>query len=195
MARAHTATIIQQPQLDFTAAAPPPPPQRRPLWQREGEELARILGERRATQTWLAHRIGVQRKNVSMWCRGFEFTRANQALAARALDLPDDHFGPIPPEQRLRGVAHRLLLERLERETREAFGRFLRESHVATALTPADLDVLRSIRFCDGTTWPTKAFYEAVAFALMGAIRRDEILEMARVNHALDEAIRRKVRR
>lgn len=167
---------------------------RAPLWTREGSELARILHERGISQTALAIRIGTQRKNVNRWCHGFEFAPPNQRVAARALDLPDDHFGRTPCPTQRAGLAERIQAERAEAETREAYGRFLRESKVADALTPADLAVLRSIRFPDESVRPTKAFFEAVSYALLGAIRRDEIVDVARENAALDEAIDRKRR-
>lgn len=164
-----------------------------PLWPQQGAELLRLLHERGISQSALAIRCGTQRKNVNRWTKGYEFTAGNQRLAARALDLPDDHFGR-PPQPRGR-LAERIVAERLEAETREAYGRFLRESRVSEALTPSDLAVLRSIQFPDESVRPTKAFFEAVAYALLGAIRRDEILEVARVNAELDAQIEAKQRK
>jgi hypothetical protein len=158
--------------------------------------LADLLHERGLGQTQFAESIGVKFHNIHRWIRGFEFTRFNQRLAARGLLLPDDHFGPQDsgprPSTRSDGVAHRLQMERHERDTREAFGRFLRESAVAASLAPADIAVLRSIRFTDDGLRPTKAFYEAVSFALKGAIRREEILPVAALNAALDATLARK---
>lgn len=159
-------------------------------WEPAGAELARLLAERRITQSALALQIGTRRKNVNRWCKGYEFTPANQRLAARALDLPDDHFGATHhPPKRGSQLADRLLAEQLDAETREAFGRFLRESKVAAAMTAEDLAILRSVRFPDRKVRPTKAFFEAMAYALLGAIRHDEVLDVAHVNAALDATL------
>lgn len=171
-------------------------PERTALWTREGAELSRLLAERNISQSAFALQCGKQRKNVNRWTKGYEFVPENQRLAARALGLPDVYFGQPGRSytQRVQG-AERFLTERLERETREAYGRFLRESRVSEALTPSDLAVLRSIQFPDESVRPTKAFYEAVAYALLGAIRRDEILEVARLNAELDAQIEAKQRK
>lgn len=149
-----------------------------PHWVKEGERLAAVLAARSIGQTEFAESIGRKFHTVHRWCKGFEFGPENQAIAALALDLPTDAFESD--------------LKRRERQTRAVLARFKERSSVAASLGEADWLVLRSIRFQDASLRPSVAFYEAVAWALKGAIRVDEIMTVAEENAALDEALAHK---
>jgi transcriptional regulator with XRE-family HTH domain len=149
-----------------------------PHWQREGARLAAILTERGIGQTEFAERLGRKFHNVHRWTRGYEFTPQNQAVAARELGLPPDAF---------QGVT-----QKRERHTRAVLAQFTARCPIAASLTEEEWHVLRSIRFHDATLRPSIAFFEAVSYALKGAIRIDEIQTVAEENAALDESLAHK---
>lgn len=162
------------------AAQTPEKPKRSPLWIEEGRRFAAILREKEIGQTEFASRIGRKFHNVHRWTRGYEFDADNQALAARELELPPDAFA-APNAGR-----HR------EREARVVLAQFQAEKPIAQSLSQAELAVLKSIRFHDAAPRPSVAFFEAVAFALKGAMGVDEIMSVAEENAALDEALSHK---
>lgn len=155
----------------------PKAPPRNPAWATEGARFAAVLEARGIRKSDFAEQIDALYRHVHRWTLGFEFTPDKQARAARGLGLADDAFSePDAAEQR-------------EAETRAVLAQFEREKAIASSLSPSDWRVLRSIRFFDSNLRPSVAFYEAVAYALKGAIRIDEIVSVARENAELDRTL------
>jgi hypothetical protein len=150
------------------------------MWQEQGKRFGDLLVERGIGKTNFAAEHGLAYYHVHRWTLGYAFGPENQAIAARGLNLPDNAF-ETPDEARTR-----------ELETRAVLKRFEREAPVAAALTEADWGVLRSIRFHDAALRPSIAFFTAVAFALKGAIRLDEVASVTAENAALDDALAHK---
>jgi hypothetical protein len=139
-----------------------------------------VLAERGIGKTEFAVRIGRKFHTVHRWCLGFEFGPDNQRTAAYALELAADAFeAPDAAKRR-------------ERHARGVLSRFRATRPVAAGLSDADWQVLRSIKFHDDGLQPTVAFYEAVSFALLGAIRVDEVMTVSAQNSALDESLSHK---
>jgi hypothetical protein len=153
---------------------------RLPLWLEEGERLAAILAERNIGKTAFAERLGRRFHTIHRWCSGYEFGPENQATAARELELPVDAFEAPNADKRR------------EKHTRKILATFKATRPVAAGLSDADWQVLKSIKFHDDGLRPTVAFFEAVAFALMGAIRVDEVMSIAADNLAIDETLSHK---
>lgn len=153
---------------------------RLPRWKQEGERLEAILIERKIGKTEFAESLGRKFHTVFRWTKGFEFGPKNQADAARQLDLPVDVF------------AAPNAVKRRERETRNVLAQFAETKPIAKSLTPDEWQVLRSVRFDGDRLRPSMAFFEAMAFALKGAIRFDEIDSVAEENAALDESLSHK---
>jgi hypothetical protein len=149
------------------------------MWLKEGERFASVLAERGIGKSEYAAQIEHEYYHVHRWTLGYAFGPDNQAIAARGLDLPDDAFA-APDDAAQRELETAAVLKRFEREP------------IASALTEADWNVIRSIRFHDAALRPSVAFYTAVAFALKGAIRVDEIAAVAAANAALDESLSHK---
>jgi hypothetical protein len=150
-----------------------------------GPLLKAILTERGIRPTDFARRIGRKYHNVARWFNDREFTPENRGLCTAELGLPLHTFGEAVAA---RGEDE----ERLVREAEVVFAAFLNSRPIAAALTAEDREVLESIRFAHKSIRPTVAFYEAVAFALRGAIRVDEILTVAEENARLDRALAHK---
>lgn len=149
------------------------------------ERLRRLLAERELGQTAFARIVEETTgtkcgfHNVHRWLNGKEFTARNQERAARALGLAADYFrAPNEAMQR-------------EREAREALEQFLATDY-GRSLTPPQVEVLKTVRFLDPRMRTTPAFYEALAAAVRGHIRMDEVLTVASDNAALDESLAHK---
>lgn len=153
---------------------------RSPLWREEGARFGAVLADRKIGKTAFGITLGRPFHTIHRWTKGFEFGPERQQEAAHALDLPSDAFVvPLAGQGR-------------ERHTRAVLARFRATRPLAASLDEAQWQVLRSIRFDEESLRPTVAFYETVAAALMGAIRVDEIVDVATENAALDDALAHK---
>jgi hypothetical protein len=151
-----------------------------PLWVDEGKRLAAELVKRGIGKTAFAEQLRCRFHTIHRWCTGFEFGPENQGIAARALGMAPDAFEA--PNA----------VKRREKHTRAVLAEFRDTRPIAARLSDADWHVLRSIRFHDEGLRPTVAFFEAVAFALAGAIPVDEVMSVAADNLAIDEALSHK---
>lgn len=153
--------------------------QRRAKWVAQGSRLEALLAERGIGKTRFAALLHTEYHKIHRWCLGFGFAREQQKRCAQALEVAEDAF-EAPDES-----------ERRELEGARVLKRFLREP-IAGALSPEDWRVLKSIRFHDAALRPSVAFYTAVAFALKGAIRVDEVAAVAAENAELDRQLAHK---
>jgi hypothetical protein len=161
---------------------------REPRWLVQGARFADALAKRDLKPADFARKHDVRYMYVNRWVRGFDFPPARQAFAATALGLAPNAFDPASEE--LREAAHTAqMLARREAEAAHVLEAFATTKPIAASLTPADWRILRSIRFLDATVRPSVAFFEAVAYALKGAIRVDEILTYASENDELDRTL------
>lgn len=147
--------------------------------------LARELKARKVGKSELARRIEelglgeCKYYRVHRWTeRDSTFSPDDRKRAALGLGLPMDYFDdPI-------GVARR------QGAVRAVLDQFLATKPVAALLSPAEVDVLRSIRFdSPELPEPSVAFFESVALVLRGMIRPDEVRKVADVNSALDRSL------
>jgi hypothetical protein len=178
---------------------------RRPVWFDEGQCLTALMSESELGPSALGRVCGVPYHTIYRWCRGHELTPPNQARACAALGLDPDALqctpaaqdrarawlwarGSVPPA---RAPIPRVSPRQRALEQRAVLDAF-RARPIAAALTAEDWHVIESIRWFDARLRPSAAFYEAVAFALKGAIRVDEMREVARANAELDRTIAHK---
>lgn len=140
-----------------------------------GKLLYDVLKERHISKAEFAREIGRQPHNVYRWCDGKEFSRKNRQEAALGLGLAQDFF-EAPDEQ-----------ERRETEAKEVFARFLKRPY-ARRLSPAQLSVIKSIRWVDEETRPSVALYETLSAVLLGDIPDDWSVAMrvAGTNESID---------
>jgi len=165
--------------------------QRKPGWPKEGARLKAILAERGIAPTQFAAECGVAYHNVYRWCRGFEFTPENQGIVCAVLEL---ELAALQSDARpgTRGrKPTRLAPRQRELEARTVLEAF-KLKPIAESLTAEDWSVIKSIRFFDAALRPSVGFYEAVAYALKGAIRVDEIAAVAAENAELDRTLSHK---
>jgi hypothetical protein len=156
--------------------------------------LKAILAERGISHSDFARECGVAYHNVYRWTRGHEFTEDNQGIACAVIGIKPEALSTtrrsaLPAIE----AAKRAFLAARRRELEagavlEAF----KAKPIAASLTAADWSVLKSIRFFDEALRPSVAFFEAVAFALKGAIRVDEIAAVAAENAELDRTLAHK---
>lgn len=164
---------------------------REPRWLVQAARFGHALKQRGLSPPDFARQSGLKYVWVNRWIRGFDFPPARQAQAAEALGLPLDAFDPASEELRAT-AARRETVARREAEAARVLEAFTERCPIAKALTPSDWRVLRSIKFLDADLRPSVAFFEAVAYALRGAIRVDEILSVAEENAELDDSLSRK---
>lgn len=134
-------------------------------------------------------------QKIWRWTRGVDFSQENRDAACDALGLPRGHFDPVPvpPEDAAEHERQRARQLAVAREARHALDEMLQRP-IAAALAPADVALLRSIKFHGRERLPSVAFFEAVAAALLRLIRHDEIEPVARFNAAVDASIAHKRR-
>lgn len=151
------------------------------MWLKEGERLARLLKSKNVGKTEFARSIGREFHTVHRWTKGYEFGPENQGIAALQLNVPPDHFAaPSAAEKR-------------DRATREALEQFTKQwPPMAAALSDADWQVMRSVRFPDPRVQASAEFFRGLAFALLGALRFDELEQSIAENVELSNSLARK---
>ncbi len=156
------------------------PAKKRALNKREtrGEKLFRTLDELKVSKTDFAKRVERSYVTVFRWGKDEDFGQEQQELAAAALGLPPDYFDTDNA------------VERRARAARKVYRDFLKaRPELAAALSQEALGWLRSFRFLDPTIQPSVAFFEAVASAMLGAIRPQDVLSVAAENAELDRRL------
>lgn len=182
-ARKRRATAVPSPRK---RRAPSPRERRAPQPKGSpGALLRAILDERNERYGAFAARIGVRYHNVQRWMANREFTPENKGICCVALDLPLDTFGDDAILTRVEAAAS------IRLETKQILDQWLRESPNARGLHRDDIAVMRSVQFA-GRVRPSAEFYDALAYALRGAIRVDEILAVEDDNRAVAESLARK---
>jgi hypothetical protein len=141
-----------------------------------GELLRQVLREKGISKAEFARLIEREPHNVYRWCAGKEFSRENREQAALGLGLARDYFDQ-PSEQ-----------DRRELEAQRVLAQFLRRPY-AKRLNPAQLGVIKSVRWLDEEERPSLALYETFAAVLLGDIPLRGAMRVAEANDAIDRTV------
>ena len=156
------------------------PAKKRALHKREtrGEKLFRTLKELDVSKMDFAKRVERSYVTVYRWFKDEDFGPEQQTLAAAALGLPPDYFDTDNA------------VERRARAARKAYRDFVQtRPELVAALSQEALGWLRTFRFLDPSIPPSAAFFEAMASAILGAIRPQDVLSVAAENAELDRKL------